>query len=284
MLYTDEHLHGLFTPPSAQDSKYTRGVVGLVTGSEEYPGAGVLSVSAAASCGAGYVRYSGSSTVVQALLGLHPEVVFSASSHNHVDCWVLGSGYADARSNPLIDEIIRNLDAQYAVIDAGALEGFTTMDLSDEQRAHCVLTPHTGEAARVFSALGHARSAQECADNPEDTAQSLARLLGCTMVLKGAQTVVSDGCETFVCPPATHWLATAGTGDVLAGLMGGVIAQHAQELRAQQYNLVRIAAAAVRVHSVAAHIASGQGEHALNLLDMTKLIPQSIAQLKGSAA
>ncbi|MDK6820606.1 NAD(P)H-hydrate dehydratase, partial [Klebsiella pneumoniae] len=82
------------------------------------------------------------------------------------------------------------------------------------------------------------------ADNPEDTAQSLARLLGCTMVLKGAQTVVSDGCETFVCPPATHWLATAGTGDVLAGLMGGVIAQHAQELRAQQYNLVRIAAAA----------------------------------------
>ena len=70
--------------------------------------------------------------------------------------------------------------------------------------------------------------------------------------------MVSDGCETFVCPPATHWLATAGTGDVLAGLMGGVIAQHAQELRAQQYNLVRIAAAAVRVHSVAARIASGR--------------------------
>ncbi|WP_418968929.1 NAD(P)H-hydrate dehydratase [Alloscardovia omnicolens] len=298
MQLTVEHLAGLFPEPLASDSKYTRGIVGLITGSDEYPGAGVLSTCAAASCGAGYVRYSGPDRVVQTLLGLHPEVVFSASPDHRVDAWVLGSGYGglyganDVRGTQ-IRHILSHLDQAYAVVDAGALESFATMELTPQQRSHCVITPHMGEAARLYTVLGERVYADQLANNPEYAAAYMARQLGCTVVLKGAQTVVAcaDG-TSFVCPPATHRLATAGTGDVLAGLMGGMLALHAQMIQAGEVELARVAAAAVCVHSYAAGLAAHDTEemdewlgrtrrsahsHALNVLQMTEQIPAAIA-------
>ncbi|MFD0705408.1 NAD(P)H-hydrate dehydratase [Alloscardovia venturai] len=272
MQFLPEHLDGLFEVPCPDDSKYTRGVVGLITGTDEYPGAGVLSVSAAASCGIGYVRYNGPAAAVNALLITHPEVVFTACAENHVDAWVVGSGFSgiydngDCRSDEIRqiltskdDELHKNVP--YVVVDAGALETYAVMamngELDADQRARCVLTPHTGEAERLCTVLGLDMSRDYIESHREVSATVIAHKLGCTVVLKGSPTIVAshDG-TAYELPPATHWLATAGTGDLLAGIMGATIASNASRLREGKVNLARVAAAAVCVHSYAAGLSA----------------------------
>lgn len=347
MKLTREHLTGLFPLPQAHDSKYTRGVVGLITGTEEYPGAGVLSASAAASCGAGYVRYNGPSLAVRALIAQHPEVVFSATAQNHVDAWVLGSGfagiYADTDDESRHDndemrsiELRRALDYadkndSFIVVDAGALEFFATAPLSDSIRRRCIITPHAGEAQRMCEVLGHPISRADIEEGVHDNAgndnvkatnrlhvaQWLAQTLGCTVVLKGSRTLIAQydsensSYITLECPQAIHWLATAGTGDILAGIMGAMCALNASALRDGRTSLAQAAAAAVCVHSYAAGVSSedthvmeewlhesaeesathGSADnspaltsHQINHLDMIASIPHAMVRLREASS
>ena len=91
-------ISGAVAYPGSGDSKYTRGVVGLITGSDKYPGAAVLGVTAAAKAGAGYIRYMGTEYTQQLVLQSRPEPVMGISPGSHIDAWVIGSGMADTGS------------------------------------------------------------------------------------------------------------------------------------------------------------------------------------------
>jgi hydroxyethylthiazole kinase-like uncharacterized protein yjeF len=193
--------------PEPTAHKYTRGVVGVRAGSAQYPGAAVLCVAGASVGLAGMVRYVGDAA--ELVHQSFPEVVVGAGQ---VQAWVVGSGGGDAGTRAL-GEVLA--DGGPVVVDADALAGVQgVLDVP------ALLTPHAGELARMLDVeraeveadqLGHARRAAET--------------FGCVVLLKGRHTLVAapDGRVrvTTVGPP---WLATAGAGDVLAGLCGALLA------------------------------------------------------------
>ncbi|MFT5424416.1 MAG: hydroxyethylthiazole kinase-like uncharacterized protein yjeF [Phycisphaerales bacterium] len=111
------------------------------------------------------------------------------------------------------------------VVDADALNAMAQLNLTGHGLgARAVLTPHPGEFARLARGLKIPQSPTDPETRPEACA-AMARALGCVVVLKGAGTVVSDGHRTWVCDRGHPCLATGGTGDVLAGLIAGLVAQ-----------------------------------------------------------
>lgn len=279
--------------PLRTDSKYSRGVVALLTGSERYPGAGILSASAACSAGAGYCRFWGPHSAKASLLLTHPELVFDdeeslTSALSRVSCWVVGSGFAGLDASEPRFSLISQLFAQdyqcassspiaqdyqcassdtYVVVDAGALLAF--VDASKARKARkagdsaanlaprCVITPHTGEMARVMTALTSERwTHQQVEEQPRQCAQHVADNLGCVVVLKGNTTYVVAPQEQYELSSPTTWLASAGTGDVLAGILGALIAHNSAKLRDRKVSLATVCATGVLLHSVAGALAS----------------------------
>src|SRR5579875_1408963 len=210
-------LAGLVADPNARDDKYTRGVVGVIAGSAAYPGAGVLCTGAAVDGGAGMVRYAG--TAADAIRARHPEVVVQEGARPkdlRVQAWAIGSGIGtDDDARDLLSEVL-STDVP-VLVDA---DGITMLgehpELLQGRAAPTVLTPHDREFARV-------------ADGPSDdrlgSARAAAKELGVVMLLKGNATVVAapDG-RAWINPTGTPWLATAGSGDVLSGLIGSLLA------------------------------------------------------------
>lgn len=264
--------------PLRTDSKYSRGVVALLTGSGRYPGAGVLSASAACSAGAGYCRFWGPSLAKASLLLAHPELVFDdeeslTSALSRVSCWVVGSGFAGLDASdprfPLISQLFAQdyqcaSSSPYVVADAGALLAFVEMrkaGKADASTAHhaprCVITPHTGEMARVMTALTSERwTHQQVEEQPRQCAQYVADNLGCVVVLKGNTTYIAAPEEQYELSSPTTWLASAGTGDVLAGILGALIAHNSAKLRDRKVSLATVCATGVLLHSVAGALAS----------------------------
>lgn len=112
------------------------------------------------------------------------------------------------------------------VVDADAMNALATIpDLHLDLRAPAILTPHPGEFRRLATALRITADPTSDASRPA-AAEEMARRMGAIVVLKGAGTVVSNGLETWTCRHGHSCLATAGTGDVLAGLIAGLVAQH----------------------------------------------------------
>lgn len=354
--------------PHVDDGKYSRGVVGLVTGSQRYPGAAVLTARAAARANTGMVRYLGPERAQNMVLAALPEAVLGKG---HVQSWVVGSGVpsgdADGADADLQRQTIAALLRHYAldgepavddaaydmppvVVDAGALDL-----LPDRVPGQVVITPHAGEMAALLNRLeagravaraddaspkagGYAGAADaedahdtvgfdgnadsgtgststgtgtgspETAESKSDGAESntvssptadesepdvicdsravspatdtpsssvtpdepaaaftarevtayplaCARraheLTGATVLLKGAVTIVVDEDHTYVSGSAPAWLATAGAGDVLAGLVGALLAQQDDEITTAE-----TVAAAAYLHGMAAAIAS----------------------------
>ncbi|MCX5204795.1 NAD(P)H-hydrate dehydratase [Streptomyces sp. NBC_00237] len=211
----------LLPVPDAESDKYRRGVVGVVAGSAKYPGAAVLCVGGALRGGAGAVRYVGRGG--DAVLARHPEVLVhdrSPGGAGRVQSWVIGPGLDDGVTGAL-DEVLAS-DVP-VLVDADAL-GALDPDAVRGRGAPTLLTPHAGEAARL---LGVAR--EEVEAGRLDAARRLAALYGATVLLKGSTTVVAgppggDHRPVRVNPTGTPWLATAGSGDVLAGLVGSLLA------------------------------------------------------------
>ena len=196
----------LLPRPDRHAQKYSRGVVGFRTGSADYPGAAVLGVSGAVSL-AGMVRYDGGAA--DAVRAAHPEVVVGAG---RVQAWVVGSGGGgDAE-----EALRRSLEDDVPlVVDADALA-----HVGDHLPAHAVLTPHAGELARM---TGAERADIEAA--PLRHVTEAAERYGCVVLLKGAHTLVAQqGRPTRSNATGNAWLATAGSGDVLAGVIGALLA------------------------------------------------------------
>lgn len=248
--------------PGSRDDKYSRGVVGFYTGSAEYPGAAVLGVEAAARAGAGMVRYRGS--VPQVVLARRPETV---TVPGHVDSWVVGSGM---RSIDEWDATWQEIAARSTpiVLDAGALS--LPLILAATQRRspqQVLLTPHVGECARLLS-----HDSKTIATHPARSALELAQLTRATVLLKGSLTHIAqpEG-QLIAVGPATPWLASAGTGDVLAGIAGALAASQ------PEVDIADIAATAAWLQDAAARRASEGGP--LVALEVASAVSRVIASM-----
>jgi hydroxyethylthiazole kinase-like uncharacterized protein yjeF len=234
----------LLPVPDASDDKYTRGVVGVVAGSPAYQGAGVLATGAAVHGGAGMVRYLGRAPDL--IRARYPEVVVHEDVHPHdvrVQSWVVGPGLGtdDAAMSLLTDVLRSDLPV---IIDADAITLVARAPgLVHGRSAPTVLTPHDREFARLAGDVGADRI---------DAARRAADDFGATVLLKGNATVVAEpGGRAFVNPTGTPWLGTAGSGDVLSGLIGSLLAARLEAPLA--------AAVGAYLHGVAGQIAASDG-------------------------
>ncbi|WP_223694748.1 ADP-dependent NAD(P)H-hydrate dehydratase [Leifsonia poae] len=262
--------------PGDDDDKYSRGVLGVVTGSELYPGAAVLGVEAAARTGLGMVRYRGGSRAADLVLQRRPEVVTAAG---RVQAWLIGSGM-DAAARPREDTARLRAalrDGVPTAIDAGAL------DLVRAATGPVVITPHFRELAAVLAASADddtdAVTAAEIAADPGEWAARASRSLNVTVLLKGHTTFVAgaDG-SRFAVTAGPAWLATAGSGDILGGVLGALLATHADAIaRGDASVLPSLAAAAAFVHGRAGDRASGGGPIAA--LDIADAVPGVVREL-----
>lgn len=252
--------------PLADDDKYRRGVVALRTGSARYPGAAVLGVEGAWRAGAGLVRYVGDSLPTALVLARRPETVVV---EGRAGAWVIGSGTDASARTPYEEQELRALLAADTpvVVDAGAL------DLAIDATAPVIVTPHAGEFSRLCEFAGLSAVGERM-----PLAIETARHLGVTVLLKGAETVIADpsGAVRLVRSP-TSWLAVAGTGDVLAGIVGALVAANPSAA------LADAAASAAWLHGHAAALAAGAQDgapgHPIVALDVAEALPATIGRM-----
>ncbi|MDN3271076.1 NAD(P)H-hydrate dehydratase [Streptomyces sp. MA15] len=211
----------LLPVPAAESDKYRRGVVGIAAGSARYPGAAVLAVAGALRGGAGAVRYVGPAG--SAVLARHPETLVSErgpARAGRVQAWVVGPGAGDDAATVgevLAADVPVLIDADgLRLAEAGAVRG------RGERGVPTLMTPHAGEAAAL---LGVER--EEVEAGRLAAVRELAARYGAAVLLKGSTTLVAEaggGGAVRVNPTGTPWLATAGSGDVLSGLGGSLLA------------------------------------------------------------
>ena len=268
---------GSLRAPTSHDDKYTRGVVGIRTGSPSFKGAAVLGVEAAWRAGVGMVRYVGPAGAE--VLARRPETVLS---EGRVNAWVIGSGTDPAHRDDAETALLREILAGTVpvVVDAGAL------DLVDHPAAPVVITPHAGEFGRLRSRLGMPPVDPD-ADLAErdDAALETAEALGAAVLLKGARTVsAAPGGFIAVVADATPWLATAGTGDVLAGAIGALAAGARDLTSAAEWGPV--AATGAWLHGRAANVAAGRYGLAggpITALDVADALPAAVGEVIAAA-
>ncbi len=237
----------LLPRPGADSHKHIRGRLGVVSGGALSTGAARLSARAGLRVGAGLVKVFCPPDAAPVLAPSLEAVMLASFATpeqlqalaNPMDAVVIGPAAGLIESTALNLAALARTGAAL-VVDADALtlfrdrpeQLFAWLDRDD------VLTPHEGEFERLFPGLLEALGR-------EGAAQEAARLAGTIVVLKGAATVIAapDG-RLAVSGDGSPWLATAGSGDVLAGMIGGLVAQHMDSFDA--------ARAAVWMHSEAA--------------------------------
>ncbi|CAB4748200.1 MAG: NAD(P)H-hydrate dehydratase [Actinobacteria bacterium] len=242
--------------PSDLDNKYSRGVLGVITGSAQYPGAAVLTTSAAAATGIGMIRFYSSSGLAHLVLHSTPSVVVFPGN---VSAWIVGSGI-DAKKYSSFTTWLRHrhfkslkIQGVPTVLDAGALH------LAGKLEQPTVITPHCGELARLLTSRGVSVTSEAIEGNPKKWVVTAAKTLGVTVLLKGSRTYVAQDDFLIELPIATPWLATAGSGDVLTGILGSLIATNFIEILNDKNRLAEIAATAALIHANAAKNASQGG-------------------------
>ena len=208
----------LLPAPGTASDKYRRGVVGVAAGSARYPGAAVLAVSGALRGGAGAVRYVG--PAADAVIARFPETLVSdrgPRKAGRVQSWVVGPGAGDDAAT--VAEVLAEDDVP-VLVDADGLR-LADRDAVRRRTAPTLMTPHAGEAAAL---LGLSREEVEGARLA--AVRELAAAYGATVLLKGSTTLVAGpgGGPVRANATGTAWLATAGSGDVLSGLAGSLLA------------------------------------------------------------
>jgi hydroxyethylthiazole kinase-like uncharacterized protein yjeF len=255
--------------PGPDDDKYTQGVTGILAGSSTYPGAAVLCTGAAVAATSGMVRYVGSAKAE--VLSHWPEVVAAPTSAaaGRVQAWVVGPGLGTGEGgNAGVAALRFALDTDLPVIvDADALTMLAARpDMVTSRRAPTVLTPHAGEFARLAGAPP--------GDDRVGATRKLADVLGVTVLLKGNITVVADpGGLVYLNPAGQSWAATAGSGDVLSGMIGALLAAGLPAAEA--------AAAAAFVHARAAALSAGDPGPGDAPTSASRIIPHIRTALAG---
>ncbi len=260
--------------PSDLDHKYSRGVLGVITGSARFPGAAVLSTSAASATGLGMIRFHSSSGLAHLVLHSTPSVVVQPGK---VTAWLVGSGI-EAKKYADITTWLRHrwyklttLQSVPSVLDAGALH------LAGSLEQPTLITPHSGELSKLMIARGVQVSPEAIEGDPKKWVQEAADTLGVTVLLKGSTTYVANDSVLIQLPVATPWLATAGTGDVLAGIIGALVATNTVEILNDYNHLAYVAATGALIHARAAETASNGGP--INAEAIIEFIPRVITQL-----
>ncbi len=253
----------------ANAHKYTAGTVLVVAGSSRYLGAAELACRAAYRAGAGLVTLAAPAR----LAASWPEIVFETIdwsekpletleciSANRQQSRVIGPGL-DTVVPSVLGDLIR-LSTAPTVLDAGALQGDEGYFEAVRQQGHCVLTPHHGEAARLLGCLS-----QQIMAEPLESAQNLAKRSQAIVVLKGASTVIAapDG-RLLISSRGHPGMATAGSGDVLAGLLGAWLATAEDQLWR--------CAAAVYLHGLAGEAAAQTYGDGLLASDLVVTFPK----------
>jgi ADP-dependent NAD(P)H-hydrate dehydratase / NAD(P)H-hydrate epimerase len=252
--------------PTPADDKYTQGVTGIAAGSAAYPGAAVLATGAAVLATSGMVRYAGSAAAE--VRAKWPETVITESIGEalRTQAWAVGPGIGtdDAGRAVLAEAISRDVPL---CIDA---DGITLLAQDAELRSAVrgrplVITPHDREFARIAGEVGPDRIG---------AARRAAAELDVTVLLKGNATIVADpGGRVLVNPAASSWAATAGSGDVLTGMIGALLAAGFEPWWA--------AGCAARVHGLAAELAArGAPAPASRLL---AAVPEAIRTVRAAA-
>lgn len=221
--------------PAPDVHKYTRGVVGLRVGSATYPGAALLAVAGANTGLAGMVRYVG--TASEWVKRQHPEVV----GDGQAQAWVVGSGSADGANSALA---FARASGVPLVIDADSLR-----PLSGPLGVPAILTPHAGELATLIR-----EDRADIEARPLHYARLAAQRFHAVVLLKGRRTTIASpdpDTPVRVNTTGTSWLATAGSGDVLGGLIGSLLATGLAPIDA--------ASAGAWLHGAAATLASAGG-------------------------
>jgi hydroxyethylthiazole kinase-like uncharacterized protein yjeF len=262
---TDADAAARLEAPAAGDDKYSQGVVGIVAGSSTYPGAGVLCTGAALRTRPGLVRYAG--TAADGVRAAWPEAIVTSGrpgDAGRVQAWVVGPGMGtDAAARSVLAEVLAT-DLP-VLVDADALTMLAAEpSLVRDRTVPTVLTPHDREFARFGSEVGTDRIG---------ATRRLAADLGCVVLLKGDATVVADETGTaFVNGTGTPWLATAGTGDVLSGIGGALLATGLPAVEA--------AAVAAHLHGRAGQLAAERGP--LVAGDLVRRLPDAVGRVRGT--
>jgi hydroxyethylthiazole kinase-like uncharacterized protein yjeF len=270
-------VRALWPVPGPEDDKYSRGVLGIVAGSEAYPGAAVLACTAAFRAGVGAVHFVGPRRAQDLVLQHRPEAIVhepADASHTlpRASAWLVGPGVAD---HPGQDAVVGAVLASGlpVVVDAGALEAAARSRAAGARSASAdqvLFTPHVEELVRTLDALRHDASVDDVRQDRIAHARLLAEAARATVLLKGSVTLVaSPGGALRELPPAPAWLATAGAGDILAGIAGALLAAGLSAADAGM--------CAAWVHGRAAELASGGGP--LLALDIADLTPAVVAAL-----
>jgi hydroxyethylthiazole kinase-like uncharacterized protein yjeF len=284
----------LWPVPSSSDQKYSRGVLGVVAGTAAFPGAAVLASSAAVHAGVGMVRYVGPDATASAVVAARPEVV---PTRGRVQAWALGPGLPaldpDADEAPARDVAAQHQEVRAAleaagegvrtavrtpvVVDAGALSL-----LPERVPGSVVLTPHAGELAALLRARGLDVDRAAVEGAPLEHATLAHDLTGATVLLKGAVTVVVGPGVLYSQAEGPAWLATAGAGDVLTGVLGALLAAYSERVVAEPALAARLAAMAASVHGLAARAANPGGP--VSALDVAEAVPGVVGRLVQLAA
>jgi hydroxyethylthiazole kinase-like uncharacterized protein yjeF len=270
---TPDDVSRLWPRPGPADDKYSRGVLGIVAGGENYTGAALLAVTSAVCSGAGMVRYVGPPTPTMLIRSQVPEAVIG---EGQAQAWLVGPGL-DAGDESAPGRAQRAA-AQAAldsglpcVVDAGGLDL-----IIGPRTTSTLLTPHAGELAALLSRLEGSQVPVDRAavtSAPLAHARRLADLTNSTVLLKGATTlVVSPGSSALPVrsqADAPSWLATAGSGDVLAGLAGTLLASGLSPLDS--------GSVAALVHGLAGDVSNPGGP--VRALGVAQAIPGVVAAL-----
>ena len=260
--------------PSELDHKYSRGTLGVITGSAKYPGAAVLTTSAAIATGLGALRFHSNSGLAHLVLHKTPEALVQPGP---VTAWLAGSGIDGKKFSDITTWfrhrwfVLLNRQSVPTVLDAGALH------LAGSLEQPTLITPHSGELSRLLAQRGVVASAELIESNPRQWAQQASELLAVTVLLKGSKTVVAQDDYLIELPAATPWLATAGSGDVLAGIVGALVATNYIEILNDSRRLADVAASAAFIHNQAALIASDGGP--VSASSIVNAIPQAVASI-----
>lgn len=250
----------LLPAPQKTDQKYSRGVLGVAAGSATYPGAAVLATGSALATGVGMIRYLGPEPVCRLINIAHPEAVCATGTVPlaHVQAWLAGPGAGTDE-----DQRRRALEAMAsglpAVIDADALSS-----VEPGLGPQVVLTPHAGELTALLARLGERVTREQVENDPLRYARRAAELTGATVLLKGWATIIaSPAGETYSQAEATPWLAAAGSGDTLAGILGALLAtsqRHGNDASQPPPGYyAELAAAAASIHGRAGSLAALAG-------------------------
>jgi hydroxyethylthiazole kinase-like uncharacterized protein yjeF len=260
--------------PSALDHKYSRGTLGVITGSAQFPGAAVLTSKAALATGLGVLRFHSSPGLAHLVLHATPEALVQPGK---VDAWLVGSGVSDKKYSDyttwLRHRWFKLMSAQSVptVLDAGAL------DWAGKLSQPTLITPHAGELAKLLVKRGIQVSSEAIEADPKKWSMIAAEKLGVTVLLKGSTTYIAQPDFLIELPKATPWLATAGSGDVLAGIIGALVATNYIEILNDKDELARVAATGAFIHNSAALLASKDAP--ISATSIIRFIPEAIRKI-----